>query len=300
MDCFRTKTLYVILPYFNFCGFKRRRELFINFVNENSKIYNLKIIIVEIIGSEPLGKLNVWKHLKFNSKSTLWIKENLINKGFENLPKDWKYASWIDADITFLNKNWVTDTIAELKKSDLVQMWQSAVNMGAYGEVVRVDTSFGYLANLGGKPKNLYNDWHPGYAWACTRRFMGKVGCLIDWAILGSADRHMAMAMIGKVRQSGPGNINQNYAEMLEEFQTRVRNLKMGWISGTIIHYWHGSIANRKYKERWEILTSNNYDPFLDLGMTKDGIIELTTRGKRIESFLYQYFAGRNEDSGVN
>lgn len=297
MACFSPEPIYVILPYFNFCEFKRRRELFINFVNENSKNSKLKIIVVELIGKTQLGKLKVWKHLKFNSKSNLWIKENLVNKGFDSLPKTWKYAAWIDADISFLNKQWVDDTMSELQKSDLVQLWHSAINLGANGETIKVDKSFGFMAGGGGEPTKVYDNWHPGYAWACTRRFYNRIGSLIDWAILGSADRHMAMAMIGKVLQSGPGNMHPHYKVMLEEFQRRVKGLHIGWVHGTIIHQWHGSLANRKYKERWDILTKNEYDPFLDIGTSKDGIIELTTRGKRLAPFINEYFTGRQEDS---
>jgi len=297
MTCFRKKTLYVILPYFNFCGFKRRHELFMNFVNENYKNYNLKIIIVEIVGSSPLGKLPVWKHLRFRSNSILWIKENLINMGFKALPRDWKYAAWVDADITFLNTRWVNDTFDELRKCDLVQMWQTAVNLGYSGEVIKVDKSFGHLANSGGNPSESYTSWHPGYAWACTRRFYKRIGGLIDWAILGSGDRHMAMAMIGKAVVSAPDTIHPHYKALLSEFQDRVNGLFIGWVHGTIIHHWHGSLVNRKYQERWKILTQYQYDPFLDLGTTKDGIIELTTKGKRIENLIREYFISRREDS---
>jgi len=296
MECFRQKTLWVILPYFNFCGFRRRNELFINFLNEISRNSNVKIVVAEILGPSPLGKLNVWKHLKFKTKTTLWIKENLINKGFGALPKDWKYAAWIDADITFLNKNWVQETFSELKKADLIQLWESAVNIGAKGEVVKVDRSFCHLAHSGGKPADSYTSWHPGYAWACTRRFYNRIGGLIDWAILGSADRHMAMAMIGKAVESGPSNIHPHYKALLEEFQSRVDGLSIGWVPGTIIHHWHGSISNRKYKERWRILTDNTYDPFVDIGTNEDGIIELTPKGSRIQKLLFEYFIGRRED----
>jgi len=300
MDCFKSKLLYVILPYFNFCGFRRRRELFINFVNEISKNSKLKIIIVESIGKTPLGNLNVWKHVKYNSDSKIWIKENLINKGVSFLPKNWKYMAWIDADISFLNDHWIDDTIYELKKSDIVQIWRSAVNLGPFGETIRVDKSFGYMAAGSGTewtPTDKYGNWHPGYAWACTRRFYNRTGGLIDWAILGSADRHMAMAMIGKATESSPGTIHPHYREMLEEFQLRVKGMTIGWVNGTIIHHWHGSMENRKYKERWNILTLNKYDPFLDIGTNSDGIIELTKRGQRMEVEIKDYFLGRKEDS---
>jgi hypothetical protein len=303
MKCFRgdQNILYVILPYFNYCGFNRRRELFIEFVNQISSERNIRIVVSEIVGPTPLGKLRgVWKHIKVQSDSRLWIKENLINLAVTHLPRDWKYMSWIDADITFINQYWVEDTIQALTEYDVVQMWRSAVNLGPFGEVLKVDKSYGYMYKGSGTkwlPNDKYGFWHPGYAWACNRLAYDRMGGLIDWAILGSADRHMAMALTKNVLSSCPGNINQNYKTMLEEYQARVARLKLGWVAGTIIHSWHGSMENRKYKERWDILTKNNFDPFVDIGMTDKEVIELSKEGARLQPFLDEYFLGRKEDS---
>jgi len=69
------------------------------------------------------------------------------------------------------------------------------------------------------------------------------MGGLIDWGILGSGDHHMALALIGKVESSHPGNIHHQYATLLHAFQDRVRNLSLGYVPGVIQHHWHGSIA---------------------------------------------------------
>lgn len=289
--------LYVILPYFNFCGFKRRRELFIEFVNEIVIQPNVRIVISELHGPAFLPKLPVWRHLVFPEGDSLWIKENLVNLA---VPRAAQYIAWIDADITFLNKNWVNDTIDELKMKDVVQMWHSAINLGPSGECIKTDKSFGYMFKGSGTtwvPSDRYGFWHPGYAWACTRTAWLKMGGLIDWAILGSGDRHMAMAFANRVLDSAPGNIHINYKKLLLEFQKSVQGFNIGWVDGTIIHHWHGSFQNRKYKERWEILTKNSFDPFKDIGHDRSGIIQFSEEGLRLEKFIARYFLERNEDS---
>ena len=303
MDCFRKpcEPLYVVLPYFNFCGFKRRRDLFVQFVNEIASVSGIRVVISEAEGQTPLPRgLPVWSHMTFKTPSRIWIKENLVNLAVNRLPNSWKYTSWIDADITFLNQNWVRDTVHELQTADVVQLWRSAVNLGARGETLKVDTSFAYMFISSGTPwvpTDKYGFWHSGYAWACTRKAYDQMGGLIDWAILGSGDRHMAMALAGLADKSCPGNIHPNYKVLLAVFQKKSKNFKTSYVDGTIVHHWHGAFANRRYKERWDILTKNQFDPFVDIGMEEDGTVRLTKDGKRFEALLDEYFIGRKEDS---
>ena len=293
--------LYVVLPYFNFAGFHRRRNLFVQFVNEIAAAEGIRVVISEAEGPTPLPKgLPVWKHMTFKTPSRIWIKENLVNLAADRLPTSWKYMAWIDADITFLNQNWVQETIHELQTADVVQLWRSAVNLGPHGETLKTDTSFAYMFIDSGTPwtpSDKYGFWHPGYAWACTHKAYDAMDGLIDWAILGSGDRHMAMALAGVVEKSCPGNVHNNYMILLCDFQKRMKNFKTSYVDGTIVHHWHGAFANRRYKERWEILTKNQFDPFLDIGMAADGIMSLTEAGRRFETYLDEYFIGRKEDS---
>jgi hypothetical protein len=142
-----------------------------------------------------------------------------------------------------------------------------------------------------------YGFWHTGYAWACTQKAFKAMDGLVDWAILGSGDRHMAMALAGLGQFSAPGNIHENYKVLLKLYEARVKPLKVSWVNGTIIHFWHGSFADRRYKERWDILTKNVFDPFEDIGYTDEGLVQLTKKGHRFEKFLDEYFLGRKEDS---
>ena len=303
-NCFRRntedETLYIIVPYFNFIGFETRRHLFIQFISEIKFKKGIKILVVEMDGPSPLPCLNVWKHVHVPMTNYIWVKENLINFGSKFLPKTWKYIAWVDADISFLNSNWIEDTLTCLQFYDMVQLFQSAINLGPNGECVKVDKGFGYMHGASGTKftkTDKYGFWHPGYAWACTRKCWYTLGGLIDWAILGSADRHMAMAMIGLVDLSGPGTITQSYKKLLNEFQIRCEDLKLGYVHGSIVHHWHGSLENRKYKERWQILTDSKFDPTKDIQINKQGLIEFTESGKRIENEIKKYFIERMEDS---
>lgn len=301
-SCFKPEKdfLYVILPYFNFAGFSRRRELFIEFINRISSIKDLRIVVCEAIGPSRLPScLGVFKHHKVTTDCRIWLKENLVNIGVNELPKDWKYVAWIDADIQFLNENWARETILELQVADVAQLFQTCVNLGPRQESLKIDKSFGYMHKDGGTPytkTDRYGFWHPGYAWACTRWAWVKMGGVIDWGILGSGDRHMALAFIDRVLDSAPGNIHQNYKMLLERFQKKCKGLRLSYVKGTILHFWHGKFENRKYRERWDILTKLKYDPLSDVHFTDSGLIYLTTNGSRFQAALDEYFQGRKED----
>jgi hypothetical protein len=48
------------------------------------------------------------------------------------LPINWKYVAWIDADIRFMNKNWVRETIDALKsgRAHFLQLFERVQQMG--------------------------------------------------------------------------------------------------------------------------------------------------------------------------
>ena len=299
-------TLYIVLPFFNYCFFQRRKELFTQFIRHISSKPNIKVVVVEAIEYGEKGQLNVNDvgqclfHISVETQHRIWLKENLINIGISYLPKNWKYVAWIDADLGFLNPSWVQDTIDALNKYDVIQLFHTCANLGPEGEIMKIDKSFGYMYLKSGKPYTKtykYGFWHPRFAWACTRHAYETMGGLVDWGILGSGDHHMALALIGKVTCSHPGNIHTSYADKLDAFEKRVHELKIGYIPGTIVHYWHGRLEDRKYKERWEILTSHQYDPDKDTYKTKGGVIQLTLSGLRLKDDIHDYFIGRREDN---
>jgi hypothetical protein len=300
MNCLKRlheTALYVILPYFNYCGFKSRRRLFIECVKRLQNTPGLRVVIAEALGPAPLPKMGV--HFTFKVSDQIWIKENLVNMAVKKLPADWLYVAWIDADITFLNENWPIDTVSLLRANEVVQLFQTAVNLGPRGEAIKIDKSFGFMCKDSGTTytkTDKYGFWHPGYAWACSRHAWEKMGGLIDWAILGSADRHMAMALIGEAASSCPGNINTNYKIFLMVYEARCKNFRLSYVPGSILHHWHGSLANRKYKERWQILTQHNFDPREDLETDEQGLTLLSKKGKRMAKDISEYFLERKED----
>jgi hypothetical protein len=306
---YKSDYLYVILPYFNYCQCKSRYNLFIDFIERYNNLPGIRLCIIEarLNGTDyklPTNFKNIYKSIGITLSAPLWIKESLINLAIKHLPKKWKYVAWIDADITFLNTNWVSDTILKLQTADIVQIFQTCVNMGPSNEAFKIDKSFCFMNKTSKnewRKDAKYGFWHSGYAWACTRKAYEAIDGLIDFGILGAGDHHMSLAFIGKVDCSHPDTIHQNYKNCLLEFQAKClkNKLQLDYVPGTIIHHWHGRLEDRKYKERWTILTKNQYDPLTDIYYTNCGFIQYTDKGKRLIKEISQYFNDRNEDSNI-
>jgi hypothetical protein len=110
----------------------------------------------------------------------------------------------------------------------------------------------------------------------------------------------MAMSFIGKGRLSYPQGISKGYIESLELWNTRSKKYirkNVGHLPGLLLHHWHGKKVNRKYKERWQILVDNNYDPEFDLKFDHQGLYQWTNRNPNLAYETRDYFRTRNEDS---
>jgi hypothetical protein len=123
---------------------------------------------------------------------------------------------------------------------------------------------------------------------------------MIDFAAVGSADYHMAAGLIGKIERTVHAPELTVYIQRLKGWQERaLRNIQkdVGYMPGTIHHYWHGKKVNRQYLDRWQILVRNKFNPDYDLSADDQGIINLTGNKPELRDQLRIYFQQRNEDS---
>ena len=141
--------------------------------------------------------------------------------------------------------------------------------------------------------------WHPGFAWAMTRRAFDKIGGLYEYSILGAGDHNMAHSFIGKGLDSLNEATTSEYKESLIEFEANAKTLRLAYVPGVIRHHFHGSKKNRKYAERWQILVKYEYKPNEHIRRRKDGLLVPTTSCPAgLLEEIRQYFAVRNEDEG--
>lgn len=308
--------LWVITVISNPQRFKSRYELYGRFARAVEKAGGRLVTVEAAFGTRPheVTQAGNPRHVQLRVHDEIWHKENLINIGVSHLPPSWRYVAWIDADVEFVREDWVAETVQQLQHYKMIQMFQHALDMGPQGDLMTTFDGFAWAFATGKEPphrrapnapnpyygRGLRPNWHPGFAWAARREAFEGVGGLIDFAILGAADHHMAWALLGDVKVRTPKDISPAYLKHLLTWEARAQvavRQNLGYMPGTIYHHWHGPKANRRYGERWEILLRHGYDPDLDLQRDWQGLHRLSDRGERMRNDLRGYFAQRNEDS---
>ena len=299
------KKLNVIIVISNPCLYVKRYILLKEFIKRfEEEEENVSLFIVEMIYKNQkfvITDSRKKNHLQLKADTVIWHKENMINLGVKYLlPTDYKAFAWIDADIEFDSSSWALDTLKILNGSkDVVQLFSHCVDMDNDQTNLNIFNGFGYSFNKNKKyTTNSKDYWHPGYAWAITRKAYEKMGGLYDKGILGSADSIMALSFIQKCNLMNNINYSDDYNNSMLEFQNKAKQLRLGYTPGVIRHYYHGSKINRKYTERWKLLMNHKYSPYEDLTYEKKGILIATKKlSDKFKEDILNYFKERKEDT---
>lgn len=304
--------LYVVTAIANPARYKSRYSLYRDFAKRVADAGAILVTVEAAFGDRPhevtylngpgegcTSRLDV----QVRTNHEIWHKENLLNLGIQRLPADWKYVAWIDADVTFARPDWVSETIHQLQHYPVVQLFSEAIDLSPTHSPFQRHYGFcAQYAKAGFDPNKYrsgYTFWHPGFAWAATREAIDEMGGLIDWSPLGAADNHMATALIGRVDVSINAETSDGFQRSLHRWQEKAKALKgaLGYVEGLLLHHWHGRKRDRRYVDRWKILTSTGFDPDHDLKRDSQGLWQLTDRLPHLRHLIRDYFRSRNEDS---
>ncbi len=303
-SCNPIDRLYVITAIFNPTQALIRWQLYRDFANYLQQFPNVTLITVELAFIDPTDQLDAPatrfhvteaanpNHIQLTTRDIMWYKENLINIGLKSLPANARYAAWIDADVAFTNPNWVTDTIAGLQYYQFVQMYDTCESLGPQGEILQSDGSF------------VYNWWHglatakkygrSGGAWAARVETLQQIEYLIDWDIVGASDWFTTFGLTNQVPTTTTPCRAKNQLWITKV--CCVVNGNVGYIAGTLRHFFHGYPADRGYGTRGKILTEHHFDPDRDIEYRADGLLQFATDKPRLRQDLLGYFNSRKED----
>ncbi len=302
------KKLHVVAVISNTQRYNVRFELYKQF-EERMKCAGVPLWTVEcVLGERSFSVTEASNpcHIQLRTSSELWHKENMMNVGVLNLPPEAEYIAWIDADIGFVRPDWPEEAVQLLQRYPVIQLFSRIADLNPTFESFQTHKGFGWCYH--NEPEFLDDcytskrgNWHPGFAWAMRRETYDAIGGFYALSILGSADRYMAHGFIG---DAGPFIKGKGFSEPLVRsvlsWQDRAYAIvkgNVGFLPGTIYHFWHGSKKNRRYIERWEVLISNQFDPYTDVYYAKNGLLEFTGNKPKLERDVTQYFQQRNEDS---
>lgn len=288
--------LHVILVVSNPCLYKRRYQLARECIARLEKTEYIQVYLVELAygdQSYALTQSGNPRHLQLRCETPLWHKENMINLGIQKLlPTNWKAVAWIDADIQFLNPNWARNTLEVLRKYNVVQPFDTITYLDANNRPGESHPSCTYITRKTG----VYGG-HSGFAWAMRRDIYDQLGGLFERAVLGGGDAIMCNAFVHKGTYEWFPLATPSFKTMIADFARRCANVRIGHVPGTILHYFHGTLKNRKYEERREILVRHEYDPYVHVERDPSGLLVPTSRcPSGFPQDILKYFQERNED----
>ncbi|MGP8215378.1 MAG: class I SAM-dependent methyltransferase [Bacteroidia bacterium] len=300
--------LWILSSYYNPEKYKTKRYNYETFVEKINKS-NLNYRIIECaFGRDPFELPASKNVIQIRARDVMWQKERLLNHAIKLLPASCTKVAWVDCDILFENPEWAVDTSVALDHYKVVQPFEFAVRLPkdvlSFKGIGDLYSGFGYIYK--NYPNilttgNFANHGHTGFAWAAQRSILEKYG-LYDVCIGGTADHVMAHAFCGDWdtgcinRFIGANkNFYNHYLDWCKSMYKEVKG-KVSYVQGTILHLWHGEIANRMYAERERNLEVLKYNPYKDLKKSKNGPWEWNTRNKELKEFTRNYFAYRKED----
>lgn len=312
----RAQDLHIMVPYSNPVMWQNREKVHTQFedaiLDSGARVSTIECAT----GDRPFflkERTGVTRHqVRSSGRQMGWNKENLQNILVRRTdPAISQYLGFIDGDILFRRKDWASLAVEALQHYHVIQPWEHAYDLGPNGEHLQAEYSFcsryyqGYEPTgaigitLWGKEQGPYVFPHCGYAWCMTRQAFDWLGGLIETAVAGAADHHMAMCLIGQAYRSIHGQATKGYGDPIYAWQDRATAMikgHIGYIPGTIEHLWHGRKKDRRYVDRWKILVENKFDPITDLKHNSYGVLELTGNKPNLTKDMDHYYRQRNED----
>lgn len=214
---------------------------------------------------------------RVKTESLLWHKEALLNKLIRELPDEYDYVFWVDADIIFTNDHWMNDAVECLKEDQIIQPFEYCIHLDrneikpsfdveanrllVHGSLRHPNMWRSFGANFSTTPfasSTIYDQHgHVGFAWGARRSLLEKVP-LYDKALIGGADHIMAHAAAGHIphkciEKSFTADLD-NVMEWSKRFYAKVDG-DLGYCEGDVYHLWHGDIDKRAYLKRIQDFT---------------------------------------------
>ncbi len=225
----------------------------------------------------------------------MWQKERLLNALIARLPSQVTHVAWVDADILFCDLQWPTRAIRLLQQYPVIQLFDRVLHAGVQPGGVLSDESVASTLAKHGKAVFDRRRGTPGFAWAARRELLVELP-LLDCLILGGADAYMAAGFAGAApphfRSEFPVALRRA-AEAWAARALRASGGRIGCLSGTIGHMFHGSLKTREYLQRYEILRRAAFDPARDIALDSSGLYAWSTPKKTLHADVAAYFSRR-------
>ena len=288
--------LAVLTTFFNPNNYLNLRYNYLKFSEKIKEKADLFPIELSFNGEFFIEDENVIQ-IKGSRENILWQKERLLNIALENLPKEYTNVAWIDCDVIFENENWAEEVNEKLKDYKVLHLFENAKRLDEKGDIDRV--SEGIVKRI--ERTEIIDEklgGIPGFGWVIRREVIDKIRFL-DTQIIGGADALMFFSFFNMKNTIHHRKMNKEWYDVYMEWFYKsyfTVGKSVSYITGDIIHLYHGKMTNRNYEKRYEILSNSNFNPKSDLKINNG--LWVLNKTDLVEG-MTKYFESRNEDDNI-
>jgi len=300
--------LCAITAYFNPLNFEAPRK---NYELFEARLLEagvpLYVVECQIEGAESAPLLCHANLIRTRGRDFIWHRERLINLALPRVPKNFDAVAWVDADILFLNPDWRAEAEERLRDFPVVQLFEKVtrlppgqISFDAGGGDRFPGMAKACTENRGALHLGRLQHGHTGFAWAFRRDCLEQFK-LYEGDPVGGADHVMAHTFFGDLdshcirdRFSRNPSAHRHFREWAERTD-KVTHGRVGYVSGEILHLWHGHPVNRRYLERWDEVQALGFDPYRDINY--DGEVLAWADDRRdLAEWARSHWESRRED----
>jgi len=323
--------LWVLTTYYNPVGYNRRRMNFKAF----RRLLQAPLLVVELArdGRHELSDDDGEIVIHLTGEDRLWQKERLLNLGLAALPRHTEFAAWVDCDLVFPDDEWVAKAMKRLEKNGgMLQLFDrshhlprdadpqtlspsackdftplfSGVAVASALRAGSFDENELRLAQARNAPdiasRHRIIDGHNcyGMAWAAPRATIEACGQYDRFVVGGGDSVHVyaALSRLDDLWRLRPHSDAQQ--RDVASWATKAGEVgltaHLDSLDGDVHHMWHGDVANRNYRGRYEILARHNFNPHSDIAQASNGAWRWADPNGALAREVGAYFWARRED----
>jgi hypothetical protein len=288
----------VIAAYFNPCGYESRRNTFRRFLLSLAE-QQVPVYVAELAIGNQAHELAPSNHvLQLRAGDVMWHKERLLNLLIYAVPRRYCKIAWLDGDVIFADPAWYRKASEALTYFELIPPYATCQHLGQADDITYTTNSLAHRARSSAHDLFNFSLAQPGLAWAARRELL-EAFPLLDWMVVGGGDLLMALAAYGcwehPYIDQLPCSLRSYWRSGANSLSARIRG-NVGCTDSLLRHLWHGSLRDRLYIKRLDILREHAYDPEVDVAVDASGILTWASRKPALHAAVASYFAARNED----
>jgi hypothetical protein len=302
--------VWAVTAYFNPKRYRRRRDNYRVF----RECLNAPLVTVELAYGPDfeLGPEDADILIQLRGRDVLWQKERLLNVALQSLPASCRKVVSVDCDLVFESADWLERTSLLLDRFLVVQpfshvhrmpiAWSPGQTRPAETESLRSPAfllaSGMPLSTCLGTPAEQLK-CALGGAWA-ARRDLLDAHAFYDACILGGGDNAFVRAAYGCFEEAMRLHLmnarrRQHYLAWARPFFDAVRG-SVGFADGDLLHLWHGTPHDRRYRSRNQGLEPFQFDPYSDIAIDDNGPWRWNSDKREMHAYVSEYFSARMED----